>query len=254
MTHDPDIEGLAAEYVLGSLTNAEREEVDSRRKSDIALDAAVLAWQRRLAPLSELTPEVEPRADAFASILARISQVPRSEPRSADIHILYRNARRWRRVATGASLLAACLALVAGWFFYLQNAAPTALVAELYRASANTTADEIMRPSFVVTVDLKGCTVSVRPVTARLRAGQTYQLWAVRHGTSAPSPLGLIARAETTTLACPAGFPAAEFANAMMAVSLEPEGGSTTGAPSSAFMFVGKLVAAPTSGFGGPQQ
>lgn len=249
MTQDADIDGLAAEYVLGSLSLAERKEVEVRRKTDVALSEAVAAWERRLAPLNDLVPDIQPPPNLFAGLLALISRVPGRPARSAEVITLHRSARRWRGVAVGTSLLAACLALVVGWFLYLQSAAPTTLVAELYRAAANTTADEITKPAFVVTVDLKGCNVSVRPVTARPRPGQMYQLWVVRQGAT-PSSLGLIARSEVTTLPCSQAYPPGALMNAMLAVSVEPEGGSTTGAPTSSFTFVGKLLAPQTTSAG----
>jgi anti-sigma-K factor RskA len=178
-------------------------------------------------------------------IVARISRGPGQAARSNEVLTLYRSAKRWRVIAAGSSLLAACLALIIGWFIYLHTAAPTTLVAELYRAAPNPTADEITNPAFVVTVDLKGCTVSVRSVTARLRPAQSFQLWAVRQGAATPRSLGLIARAVVTTLPCPTDLPARDLTNAMLAVSVEPEGGSTSGAPTGSFVFVGKLVPAP---------
>ena len=51
MTEDDDIDGLAGEYVLGSLSADERREVGSRRRADRALEAAIGAWEQRLAPL-----------------------------------------------------------------------------------------------------------------------------------------------------------------------------------------------------------
>jgi anti-sigma-K factor RskA len=53
MTEDDDIDGLAAEYVLGSLDPTKRRQVDALRLTDASLAAAVAAWERRLAPLSE---------------------------------------------------------------------------------------------------------------------------------------------------------------------------------------------------------
>ena len=65
MTDNDEIDGLAAEYVLGSLDPIERKEVDVRRKVDVTLDGAIKAWEKRLGPLSDLLPGSEPRADLF---------------------------------------------------------------------------------------------------------------------------------------------------------------------------------------------
>ena len=62
MTEEDDIDGLAAEYVLGSLDPAERAQVDARRKTDAPLAAAVEAWERRLGPLNEQVAGIEPPA------------------------------------------------------------------------------------------------------------------------------------------------------------------------------------------------
>ena len=44
MTADDDIDGLAAEYVLGSLNPEERRAVDARCSGEPALLAATAAW------------------------------------------------------------------------------------------------------------------------------------------------------------------------------------------------------------------
>ena len=53
MSEEEDIDGLAAEYVLGTLDPAERHRIHVRRQTDAALSAAIGAWERRLAPLNE---------------------------------------------------------------------------------------------------------------------------------------------------------------------------------------------------------
>src|SRR5690242_15959715 len=98
MTEDDDIDGLAAEYVLGALDPSERVAVDVRRRSDRALADAIRAWERRLAPLSWRTPEVQPPPHLFAAIVQKIGA-----PRSAEVVFLRRHARRWRGVATAAT-------------------------------------------------------------------------------------------------------------------------------------------------------
>jgi len=56
MTEEEDIDGLAAEYALGSLDVAERKQVAARRKTDASLHDAIESWQHRLAPLSQRLP------------------------------------------------------------------------------------------------------------------------------------------------------------------------------------------------------
>src|SRR5262245_11297028 len=122
MTEEDEIDGLAAEYVLGSLSPAERVEVEARRGGDTVLAAAIEAWQLRLGPLSEQVPGVEPPGHLFGRILARISD--ERAGRMADVVPFRTRQARQRRLATGVSALAACLALAVVWFEHTQPAPP----------------------------------------------------------------------------------------------------------------------------------
>ena len=132
MTEEDDIDGLAAEYVLGSLDAEERAAVDARRRSDAPLAAAIEAWQRRLAPLSEQIPGVTPPPDLFDGILSRISG-PASDPRRvAEMTALRSHSGRARRIAIAATALAACVAAaVAVWLAHAPSHAPTIQIAAM---------------------------------------------------------------------------------------------------------------------------
>ena len=61
--NDPeDIEGLAGEYVLGTLDPLERARLASQRARDPKLDAAIAMWERQLSPLDETTNDVDLRS------------------------------------------------------------------------------------------------------------------------------------------------------------------------------------------------
>ena len=124
MTEEDDIDGLAGEYVLGSLDATERRLVDARRRTDASLDAAIVAWERRLGPLNDRGQGVPPPAYALDSILLRISgqAVPNV---TADVVPMRRSyGRRWATFAAGASALAASLVLAVGWLDYQQPPPP----------------------------------------------------------------------------------------------------------------------------------
>ena len=187
MTDEDDIDGLAAEYVLGSLSPEERREVDARRGSERALNEAVAAWQRRLEVLDDWVPGEEPPAHLFDSIAARIWE---QDARAASAVSLQRTIRHWRTATFGASALAAALAIAVAWVFPILPASPTALVAVLQRSSATYTADESPDakgpPGFVVTIDVKTRHILVSPVAVRPMPSRTYELWLIPQGGDAP--------------------------------------------------------------------
>ena len=171
MTDAEDIDGLAAEYVLGSLDPVERMEVAARRHGEPALDDAIKAWERRLGPLSDAVPPLEPPSHVLRNVMRRIDY--RQSKVSAK-------ALPWRRLwpayAVGASALAACLAAILIWPSEVPAYIPARLMAALEkRVDA---ADEAKVASvaigFVVNLDLRASTVVVSPLasgTARVTAG-----------------------------------------------------------------------------------
>jgi anti-sigma-K factor RskA len=122
---DPDL--LAAEYVLGSLSIAEREEVELRARSDFAFAAAIAVWERRLGPLNELIAPQTPPDGIWQKVSSRIDDVPQitrerkagfvdvvemlSRSRGVDVaEKMMRDVKRWRMTAIAASLVAVLLA------------------------------------------------------------------------------------------------------------------------------------------------
>ena len=122
MTEDDDIDGLASEYVLGSLDSAARAHVNARRRVDASLADAIEAWQHRLSPLSETAPRISPSPHLFDSILSRISGETGRPTHSAQIVALHRNRKGLGPIALLGSALAACVALAIGWFILTQPA------------------------------------------------------------------------------------------------------------------------------------
>jgi anti-sigma-K factor RskA len=130
MTEEDDIDGLAAEHVLGSLTVAERREVEARRRSDRALDRAIDAWERRLAPLVDREPGIVPPDHVYERILARIADEASGSGDghgggTAAVVPFRRRAGRWQVFAASLAGLAACLALIVGWLDFVNVTPPS---------------------------------------------------------------------------------------------------------------------------------
>ncbi len=226
MTLPADDEGLAAEFALGTLDATERAAVAARRQREPELDAAIDAWDARLAPLLEVVGGVSPPADLFARIEARLATPP---PVVDLTRLLSAKLARWRALAGGAGALAAALAAALAFVVVSRPAGPHQFVAALQKS-----ADD---PAFAMTVDLDRLEFSVRPVAAQAPAGKSYELWMIAPNGATPKSLGVIAAGERRL----AGDKA-NVRNATYAVTLEPEGGSPTGQPTSAPVFFGKLV------------
>ncbi len=97
-------------------------------------------------------------------------------------------------------------------------------------------------PAFLVSVDPTSRTLTVRRVSAAPEPGRSYELWLISNKYPAPRSLGLVGSSEFTSRAVPADFDADTLKSASYAISLEPAGGSPTGAPSGPVLFKGQMV------------
>jgi len=231
MTDRPDLDDDAAEYVLGTLSAGERASIAARRQREPALDKAIAAWERRLAPLADTVATVAPPSGLFDKISARLLAKP-----GADITRLIRSRDRWRTGALMASALAATVMLAVGGLEYARLVAPPppaqSYVAVLQKDGAS--------PAFLVSVDLNTRTLSVRRVAADLPKGKSYELWIAADplGPGMHS-LGLVTASGIQNAI--AKIDPAIVQKATFGVSLEPEGGSPTGQPTGP-AFVAKLI------------
>jgi anti-sigma-K factor RskA len=255
-TETPD--GLAAEYVLGTLGADERAQAEALIRDDPAFARLVRGWERRLGELNVMVHSVEPPAGIWERIQARlgdatpvaIAQPDQVAPAESNVVVLSARLGRWRRAAAGlAALAAVLLALVATQLFdpamlpgplrprpievARTGERPGRFVAVLQQNAA--------APAFILTVDVATRTASVRRVSAERPAGKSYELWLVSDRFSGPRSLGLVGTDEFSRPAL-ASFDPATISGATYAVSLEPEGGSPTGAPTGPVLFTGKLV------------
>ncbi|MEW9307984.1 anti-sigma factor [Labrys neptuniae] len=232
MTERDDLDLLAGEYVLGTLDTAERAAVAARRQREPDLDAAITAWERRLAPLAETIAPVEAPASLFPSILGRLDGGTDSL-----VPLLERRLRRWRMAALGAGALAAGLALFALTPSLRNPAQPGNFVAVLQKDAAS--------PAFIVSVNVETRSLTIRPVAARPQPNKSYELWLVNDKLPGPRSLGVIGdRPFTVEKARLSSVPEQVVQQAVLAVTLEPEGGSPSGQPTGPILYSGTLVQA----------
>ena len=94
---------------------------------------------------------------------------------------------------------------------------------------------------FVATIDARRGTVAVVPAAFSADPTRVPELWLIP-ADGKPRPVGLLRADETVTLTLPAEFAAFAKGDAVLAVSLEPPGGSTTGLPTGPVIATGKLT------------
>lgn len=232
MTERDDLDFLAGEYVLGTLDAAETAAIAARRQREPDLDAAITAWERRLAPLAETITPVEAPATTFPGILARLDAGA-----APLITTLERRLRRWRLATLGIGALAAGLALFAILPRLGAPGKPGSFVAVLQKDAAS--------PAFIVSVNVEARSLTIRPVAARPQPNKSYELWLVNDKLPGPRSLGVIGdRPFTVEKARLSNVSEQVVQQAVLAVTLEPEGGSPSGQPTGPILYSGALVQA----------
>jgi anti-sigma-K factor RskA len=219
--HDDEL--IAAEYALGVLSGAERADAARRLAHEPGFARLVSAWEERLAPLVAEIDEVSPPPLVWDRIAAALPS--QSETRSG----LWSSLMFWRGFGLVSALAAASLALVI-YFGAVSRHEP--LVAAI---------DGGGHHHFVATVDAKRTTVAVMPAAfAGDVNGRVPELWLIP-ADGKPRALGLLQADHAVTLAMPAALSPLATSNSVLAVSLEPQGGSPTGQPTGPVIASGKL-------------
>jgi anti-sigma-K factor RskA len=237
MSELDDMDALAAEYVLGTLTHAERSEATDRLARDAAFAASVAAWERRLGPLAETVAPVSAPAGLFEKIRQRIAGTSNVVAFPVREQALARKADRWRNIAAGMSALAASLAGVVVWQGYNQSQLATQYVAVLQAGES--------LPAFLLTVDTRTHNFVISAMKKPPEPEKSYQLWLVHNDMPEPKSLGVFDDSAMDVMPMQTEGPMHDMMmDGTYAVSVEPKGGSPTGQPSGPVVFSGKLVKA----------
>ncbi|MFM0441071.1 anti-sigma factor [Paraburkholderia strydomiana] len=221
---DPD-DLRSAEYALGVLDAAERSEIDEAMRHDHHLAANVARWQNRLMPLSEDIGEVTAPAEVWARIQSELG-LARSAARAPRAG-LWDNLRLWRLIAIGSSIVAAALAIV--------SVVPVGRAPVTVPGNHDYMVASIVREGgeagWTATVDVQRARMVIVPAGSALAAAdRSTELWIIPPG-ARPVSLGIIAADRPTVVSLPQARLAQLTSRAILAVSLEPHGGSPTGQP-----------------------
>jgi anti-sigma-K factor RskA len=232
MSDAEDIDLLAAEYALGTLPAAERAAVVLRARNEAALAAAIDAWERRLAPLAATIPERQPPPSLWPKISARIDALGDGN----NVVGIERRLRRWRAAAIAATAIAASLLAFIGLREIPGQGQDKTFVAVLQK--------DAQSPAFLVSVDIETRQLTIRAVAAEPQPGKSYELWLVHDELKTPRSLGIVGDKPITVAPTLAAYKPEVIESGTLAVSLEPTGGSPTGAPTGPVLWSGKLIQA----------
>ena len=224
-----------AEYVLGVLDADLRAEVAREVEMSSEAATAVALWQRRLMPLADAIAEVAPAPYVWARIhhALQLDTPMRTQPKSAG---LWNSLPLWHWLGIGASALAVALLVVVT----LPRTAPTpAVVNASYMAS--TIQQDNGSTGWTATMDTQHGRMVVVPATPiAFEAGRAAELWLIPAG-GKPIPVGMIAHDKPTTISLSPDLVARLGPTALLAVSVEPIGGSPTGQPTGAVIAKGAI-------------
>ena len=223
-----DADAQALDYALGALDRDGMRAADLRLRRDPAFRAEVEGWQRTLAPLTEAIAAVSPPPAVWDRIAEEIA--PAAPPAPAPRPSFWSSLGLWRGWAVGATVLAG----VAGLALLGRPAAPSQalLVATLSgKGGAVLTA----------TYDATRGAVILTPAGKSDADGRTPELWVIE-GNSPPRSLGTIDIANPGSHLIPPERLKGLKAGSTLAISLEPKGGSPTGAPTGPVVATGTLT------------
>lgn len=222
---DDELEGLAGEYVLGTLDASERNEVEARLQREPVLAAAVAQWAERLQPLVDLAGEVEPPTDLWAGIASRIRT-------GIDNRVvrLQRSVRRWR-FATAAALFAASILAVVIIGERQGEPEPGASYVAILGGQGG-------EPAFVASVDTEARTIRLRRVGQAPPPDRSFELWQV------PASGPIVSLGTADAISNLKALNVALKPGELLAISVEPKGGSPTGKATGPVVFTGTLLPA----------
>lgn len=212
---------LAKHYVIGTMSPLARRRFRKLMVKHSHLQQAVWHWEQILNPMAEELKPIAPDSQVWQSITARLGWTSKSR------------ASTWWTIsgwlATTASLL-----LVA----YIWMAQPVTPPTEQPQALAVLQVEQ-NQPAWVVQKTGNTLTVSVSSLPD-IQPDQDFELWMLPANGQAPISLGLLPESGNKTLSVPAQLK--DLVQSGLAVSIEPENGSPTGAPTGPIILTAQWI------------
>lgn len=233
VTGPEDDAQLAAEFVLGLVQGDVRDGLEKRRRDDYVFAREVEFWEARLGPISgEIKSEpVSPEVWKKITQAVGLTPVPLSASKAVKTDRgIWNSLPFWRGLGiAGSSLAAACLVVLMS----APASPPPSLVATLTLTDG--------RSGFMASVDRMTGRVMLMPAADMpAPADHTHELWLVPVG-GTPRSLGTFVALGPVMIEMPRDTMPGADPEAMLAISVEPMGGSKSGAPTGPVVASGKM-------------
>ena len=233
-----------------------------------SVEPRLIVWENIKAAIGHSTEQQAPLVLPEAAPPAEPAPPPAEEPVVAEappvavdhsnVIQLTGRVRRLRSVASIATALAAALVAMLAVQVYRPELLPEALRPKprIQTVEVKTPAPSPVpsaqyvallqrdggSPAFILTVDAATKNFTVRKVGADAEPGKSFELWLISDKLQQPRSLGVIGGSDFTARPVLADYDAGTINAATYAVTVEPAGGSPTGKPTSAPIYIGKLI------------
>jgi anti-sigma-K factor RskA len=224
------LDALAASYALGTLAGRSRRRLDRIAQTDPAVAAAVRGWEWRLAALTEGMPGITPPLHVWEGIRKRLGLSGDADSTRSAAAPWWSSLSLWRGLALAGFALAFALGALL--------LAPTA--ERPFESVVVVLAGPDATPALVATAERGSRYLTVKAVGAEVPPGRALELWMLPDGRP-PVSMGLVPASgiERLLLREPAGVALQNIP--ALAVSVEPPGGSPTGAPTGPVVYTGRV-------------
>jgi anti-sigma-K factor RskA len=237
--NDPQlVQRLAAEYVLGTLSGRARRRFERWMTDSYHVRSAVWHWERQLIPLAQAASSVQPRAQVWEQVIERTgAKAAAQAERETARERWFERLGLWRGLSLVATAAVVVLAI-------LLVRTPTEVVAPQTQQYVAIVNGEQSQPLWLVRVDLRQGRLAIKSINATAPAPtNSYELWILPAGGAAPRSLGLLPTGTASVDAALAAELRPLLASAQgLAVSLEPAGGSPTGAPTGPVVYQAAIL------------
>ncbi len=208
---------LAAEYALGTLRGLARMRFERRVRRDPLLAADVASWQSLFTQLDNQLAPLEPPERVWKRLELQLPPI--------NIRHMKRNPWSYAGWAVAAGL--AAILLIPRLLVEPPTAIPVAVLSNSQQSG-----------QWVVSLDKSTRSLTLTPLNpVTVNDTNSLELWSIPAGEK-PHSLGLLNTQGPTKLTLAENQLAG---NSLLAISLEPHGGSPTGQPTGAVLFSGPL-------------